>query len=451
MYVLDMKIKWILIATFAFFIFAPLAHAETPDFSSCKALRKEAFYRRYEEFMYLFEGKDGWFFRSKKDLRLDFRISEDRIAQFKRLSDALKSKGTDLVIAFPPTRAIAAAKMLPDHEPLMQGYDSRLAVQNYAKFIRDMNRAGIHIAGTPAAVTADDYFYKLDMHWTTAGAKEMAQGVAAKVKDLPVYASLKKTEFVTENVLDGINEGHYAKALNAICGTKLGNEIAQQERTKQKDYGHDANALFGDQELPEVVLVGTSNSNRDDFDLNFSGALKQFISTDIYNAAIAGGGIDDAIIAYLSSDMYKKSPAKVLIWEIPGYYNFNGEAMESALAEILPNVYGDCTNPLAESEPYYLGPDEYTMLEGLDTKNLVAGKYYLSIAFDKSVRKKFELSLGRNDADPMIVKFANNRSKDKRNFFYAPVAWHLPFKSVTIRPSRETISFLMTARVCPFP
>ncbi len=447
-----MKSKLILLAFLALLTLMPRARAETPDFSSCKALRQESSYKKYDEFMYLFQGKDGWFFRTKQDLKSDFKISDDKLALFKRFAEALKSKGTELVIAFPPTRAMAASKFLPDNEPLLKEYDPAVASKNYADLIAAMNAGGVHIAGTPDVKTADGYFYKLDMHWTTAGAKEMAEAVAMKIKTLPVYASLKKTEFVTTQEKDGTNEGHYVEALTGICGIKLADEVAKQERTKPRDSGHDKGALFDDKGVPEVVLVGTSNSNRDDFDLNFSGSLKQALSTDVYNAAIAGGGIDDAVLAYLSSDMYRKSPAKMLIWEIPGYYNLNGEAMAKALTEALPNVYGECETALAESAPVSLGGGSATLIDGLDAKNLEAGKYYFALGFDKTVRKKFELTLDRGEKGPATVKFSENRSPDKKSFYFAPSASEVPaLKSLAIKPSGEMKGMKVTAYICPLP
>lgn len=427
--------------------------AATPDFSKCDKLSDESAYKdKYEDFMFMVPGKDGWFFRTKQDMTSDFKVSDKGIEKFKRLSALLKSKGTELVIAFPPTRGIAAAKFLPDNNALLKGYDPAVATRNYANLIATMNKNGVQMVGTPDVKAGGDYFYKLDMHWTTAGAKEMAEAVAAHIKTMPVYKDLRKTEFVTKREKDGINEGHFNKPLQGLCGEKLPDEVAVQERTSVKDSGHDSKALFGDKGVPEVVLVGTSNSNRDDFDLNFSGALKQSLSADVYNAAIAGGGIDDALLAYLASDMYKKSPAKVIIWEIPSYYNLNGEVMMYSLKQAIPATYGMCATAIAEAGPVALGTSEQKLLTGLDTKQITAGQYYLALDFDKAIRKKFTVNFQYADEGEKKVKFRDSRNPDKKSAFYAPDAKEVrTLKAVTIDPGKDMDGVKVTAKICALP
>lgn len=452
-----MKKAMVLLLAFSFLVvwggLSPAMAGETPDFSECAALRDEKAYgKKYEDYMYLLQGKDGWFFRTKQDLRMEFKADEDSRALFGKLITALKEKGTELVIAFPPPRGIAASAFLPKaNEPLMKGYDPEVARENYRKFIQAMNEAGIRIVGVPDVKAEDAFFYKTDMHWTTAGAKKMALAVTEIMKKLPDYESLRKTEFVTSPAPDGLNEGHYNEALKALCGKEAPKEKAVQERTEPREKGGDKTTLFKDQPVPEVVLVGTSNSNREDFDLNFSGSLKQALSADVFNAAIAGGGIDDSMLAYLSSDMYRKTPAKFIIWEIPGYYNLNGEAAADALNQIIPAIYGDCKKPLAESAPIVLDGKEVSLLDGLNGKRLESGKFYLSLSFDKPALKKFKIVITGADGEEKTFKFSGSRNPDNKSFFHAPDTEGAAPASIAIQVTDEIKGYKAKVKLCAMP
>lgn len=434
--------------------FSLAAEEETPDFSSCAALRDEKAYGdKYEDYQYLLQGKNGWFFRSKQDLRSEFKIDKESMALFIRLVSSLKDKGTELVIAFPPPRGMAASAFLPKaSDPLMNGYSAEVARNNYKEFIRIMNDAGIHMAGVPDIKTKDAFFYKTDMHWTTAGAKETAQAVAEVVRGLPVYASLRKTEFVTSPAKAGTSDGHYNEALKALCGKKAPEEIAEQEETKPKGTGHDNAALFEDQPAPEVVLTGTSNSNREDFDLNFSGSLKQALSTDVLNTAIAGGGVDDSMLAYLTSASYKTNPAKLIIWEIPGYYNLSGEMFEAALRQIIPAVYGDCDAPLAEKDSLSMEGKEVTLLDKLETQQeLIPGKFYLSLSLDKPALKKLKVVFIDANGKKENFKFSASRNPDNKSFFYMPSGKMALPSSIHLEVSKEIKGYKAKAKLCAIP
>jgi alginate biosynthesis protein AlgX len=73
---------------------------------------------------------------------------------------------------------------------------------------------------------------------------------------------------------------------------------------------------------PDVVLVGTSNSNGA-MDFNFAGFLEEYLGHEVANLARSGGGYDGAIMDYLASEAFTLNPPTLLIWEVPGYYSLN--------------------------------------------------------------------------------------------------------------------------------
>lgn len=429
---------------------APAGAETVPDLSSCKALQSESAYgKKYNDHMYLVQGKDGWIFRTEQDFRTEFKVNTDDVTTFRKLSDALKKKGTVLVVAYPPTRGMAAADKLPSDNSLAKGYDPATATRNYTTYIQAMSAAGIHIVGTPNPRIGADYFYKADQHWTTEGAAEMAQAVGAAIKALPVYQTVRKTEFATTPGAGGTFEGKFSAAIKDICNQKMPDEKANVTQTAPKGTGSDDASLFGDMPDPDIVLVGTSNSNRDELDMNFVGSLKQALSADVYNAAISGGGLDDSILAYLSSESFKKNPAKILIWEIPGYYDLGGEDAGKTLQQAIPAVYGDCQTAIAESGPLTLDGDDIELFKNLESKQIHAGEFYIYLSLDKPVKKKFPITFVKADGDKKIVRFTSSRNPDNRSFFYALGGKNMsPIRSISLEPTKEMDGHTASARLC---
>jgi alginate O-acetyltransferase complex protein AlgJ len=71
--------------------------------------------------------------------------------------------------------------------------------------------------------------------------------------------------------------------------------------------------LFGDADLPNVVVIGTSFSRTS----NFVPFIEKELNAKVANLARSGGDFSGAMNAYLSSVAFKKTPPKLVIWEIP--------------------------------------------------------------------------------------------------------------------------------------
>jgi alginate O-acetyltransferase complex protein AlgJ len=71
--------------------------------------------------------------------------------------------------------------------------------------------------------------------------------------------------------------------------------------------------LFGDADLPNVVVIGTSFSRTS----NFVPFIEKELKAKVANLARSGGDFSGAMNAYLSSVAFKKTPPKLVIWEIP--------------------------------------------------------------------------------------------------------------------------------------
>ena len=387
------------------------------QFLACSALQDESSYKKYDGFKKIIVGKDGWYFRSSQDLTTKFDVSPDNIALFKQLAAALKEKGTDLIVAYPPTRGIAAAAYLPDD---IKDYDPADAARLYNGLIQIMNSSGVNFVGLSAPKSGASFFYKADLHWTSEGAMDMAQAVAAAAKKLPSYQGLKKSEFRNEPLPDAPDEQKFAEPLEGICNFSPEPEMAILNETVPAKEGSTTADLFSS-EFPRVVLVGTSNSNRDDNDMNFSGRLKEALSADVYNAAVAGGGLEDAMLSYLASKEYRDNPPKLIVWEIPGYYNLNGDETVSTLRRLTPAVYGSCQTPLVEAKNVKLVSGETDIFGDLEGKIAAGTGFYLRGNFSQPENKKISIVFRDGNDKSQKLKMKKFRKYPEDNsFYYAP-------------------------------
>jgi len=98
----------------------------------------------------------------------------------------------------------------------------------------------------------------------------------------------------------------------------------------------DASALLGAQ-APAVALVGASSSMPL---LNFDGALKQALGTEVLNVSYGAAGVFNSLKDYLRDPAFQEAPPKVLVWQFP---MIGGEATTDAdFRDVLAAVQGPC-------------------------------------------------------------------------------------------------------------
>ena len=82
---------------------------------------------------------------------------------------------------------------------------------------------------------------------------------------------------------------------------------ATQAQSKPED------DLFGNQDLPNIALIGTSYSNTS----KFSDFIAMALKTKLGNFAKDGGDFSGSMNAFLNSSAFKETPPQCVIWEIP--------------------------------------------------------------------------------------------------------------------------------------
>ncbi len=275
------------------------------------------------------QGQKGWLFRTDLDLTQHIDISDASLEGMKRLVDALHKGGTELVLVYQPPRGLMDADKLTEAE--RRNYDFATAKQSYIAAMARLRTTGAIVPPYEKLVSEGkgyDYYFRRDHHWTPGGSERTAQIVAETVKSLPVYAKVPRKEFKTH--VNGVisKPGSIQKIAQQICGGGYSMQFLPSYTTEPAGGGGGAaDSLLGDDNgaTPEIVLVGTSNSD-DRGGYNFGGYLEQYLSADVLNVAITGGSFEGSLLHYLPSDAFQKHPPKVMIWEMP-YQDFPGTAV----------------------------------------------------------------------------------------------------------------------------
>lgn len=298
------------------------ATAETqPDMTKavCAKARDLSAYKN-KSLAVLVPGSDGLLFRTRIDMRDYGPLKERPQKELFKVADALRALGTELVLVVPPPRPVAEARHLLPAEVAALDYDVAAAAAGYEAMLDGVRAGGVHVADvlgkartTPPA--GGHFYLRRDIHWSSDGARLAAEAAADVITALPAYAEIDRTAFRTEADRTGDADEKLGDALEKICDEA----IAPEQETFFKTTEADAEAgLFEDRPF-DVVLVGTSFSNRGEDDPNFAGFLQQALSARVYNASQEGGGLEGSMAAYLKSDAFRERKPKVIVWEFPPY------------------------------------------------------------------------------------------------------------------------------------
>ncbi len=385
-------------------------HIPDPIQPLCDALSSDESYKKDGGYRYITPGKDGWLFRSVTDFKMDFALKDNARMGMRRLYQALKERHIDLVIALQPTRGIMGRDFIDYSQIHAIGFDPQTAESDYKQLVSDLRTTGITVVDLSSAPRGNDFFYRTDIHWNEKGADYAAKAVADAVKALPSYGSLPKISYVTKVGETETTQGKIAEAAEEICGTSLPEEIYHERETAPEKEESAADALFSRFSYPKIVLLGTSNSK---MHANFDGELKDYLDADLLNMAVGGGGIDTSLLDYLSSEEYKKTPPRVIVWEIPAYYDFNDQSL---YAQAIPAIEGECSSKTALLE------ENLTLRKGqelFDKQFTAAGRkayVYMRIP-QKDIPGKLGLKIDYDGAPTESINLITSDRMQREDFF----------------------------------
>jgi len=412
-----------------------------------------------KNFKMLVQGKDGWLFRSEAELVEQFGPDLEGLKHLKRFARHLKeTTGTELVMVFQPTKGLVHPDLLPQISPVPFSWS--VARKNYADALERFRQAGLVVPDLTPLLNEesreDAFFFKRDHHWTPYGARRTAKIVAERIKDMSAYQTLSQQEFVTRRSGLIRKDGSLQDAVKRICGFEYGSQYVDEFRTESSGTGQsaEASALFGDQELPPITLVGTSNS-KGAHDYNFVGALQEFLGVEVLNVAVAGGSYDGSMYEYLLSDNFRESPPKIMIWEVPGYHNLDSVEF---YRQVTPMISGACENQkpvLQKTTRVKAGTNEVLYNGGGQFIEMPSNEYVVDLQFSDPGVKEVDAFIwyvfGRKDRVDM--EYGSRVETPGRFVFELPEGpeWNdelFMSLDLELKPEEVTEGLTVTTKIC---
>jgi alginate biosynthesis protein AlgX len=337
-----------------------------------------------QSFTTLVQGKDGWLFRTDDDLRTSFGPDAEGSAALKRFVGALRDRGVALVVVYQPSRGLMHADKLPP--AVRKQYNVEAARNAYVQTLQRFRSLGIvvpeldQLAREPGKT---EYFYRGDHHWTPAGAERTALITAEAIRGMKVFAGIPQKTFTTERAGIWSKRGTLQKAATQLCGHGYADQYAPRFVTASEGSGD----LFEDESAPAITLAGTSNS---DSAYNFAGFLEQALGVEVLNESVAGGGHEGALLQYLGSEAFRKSPPKILVWELETYHNLSKTMF---YRQVTPLVGDGCGSrkPLLSRTVALKGESTEALFNGGGSvMTLPSGNHLLDVRFSDPSVKNFK-------------------------------------------------------------
>ncbi|MBM7059426.1 hypothetical protein JQX08_01780 [Pseudomonas sp. UL073] len=321
----------------------------------------------------LITAQDDWLFRSESDLRTRFGLDEQGYKQLKRLRNALKHAGVELMVIYPPSRGLLHADKLNPAERNV--YDQAAARRDYLATLDHLRNLDIWVPNMTSLLDApaggSPYYFKGDVYWTPRGAERTAQLAADTARGIPALKSLPAQTFVSRPMgMVGRNGGLY-RAAAQICGAGYPSQFVERYSTT---------LVSGETPQPSrVVLVGSGNSG---VAFNFSGFLEQYLGTPVSNATLDGGGYEYSLLHYLASDSFRKAPPALLIWELD---DTDALLQRNFYRQAIPAVADGCNGrpALLQNHAQLKAGANQVLFNGADGVHPIRGSdYRLDLQFD---------------------------------------------------------------------
>ena len=225
----------------------------------------------------------------------------------------------------------------------------------------------------------------------------MAEGIRA----VPVYRQLAQKTFVTTRSGVLAKRGTLQKAATLLCGHGYADQYVDRFTTGAAEEGD----LLGDDTVPEVALVGTSNS---DPAYNFAGFISEALGVEVLNESLTGGGFDGPLFRYLPTEGFQKAPPKLLIWELQTYHNMSDP---SFYRTAVPLVTDGCRRKpavLSRSVRVKGASAEALFNGGGQVRELKGKNYLLDIQFDDPSVKKLKAIVWYTDGGKENLSLENS-------------------------------------------
>lgn len=263
-------------------------------------------------------GCPGWLFLSE-ELQVNRHAQLNAQTKAQAVADVqqrLAKRGIQLLVAVVPDKSRVAIDELC-------GLDrpAELA-QRAVLWTQALQKAGVpavNLISTLGPLGASAYL-RTDTHWSETGSRAAANTIAQQVRELDVQPTPQKTFDV--HVGDEARRPGDLVHLAGIDWLPLqwqptpesvaATEVKEKEGAA-KSSGDDLDDLLGDDQLPNIALIGTSFSRNS----NFVGFLQLALGARIGSFAKDGGKFSGSANDYFNNPAFTQTPPKLVIWEIP--------------------------------------------------------------------------------------------------------------------------------------
>jgi alginate O-acetyltransferase complex protein AlgJ len=246
-----------------------------------------------------------------------------------KIQKTLAAKGIKLLVVVVPDKSrIEASHLGMLHRPAT-------FAPRASQWVGELKLAGVEAIDLTDTLSAfkkknGAAFLKSDSHWTEQGAEAAARSVSAEVLRLKIVATPTQSLMVDKRIetnrpgdlirLAGVEWLFDTLQPQQDLAQETSFKVGSQAQDKAKlvtasasNASSQTDDLFGDADLPNVVVIGTSFSRTS----NFVRFIEKELMAKIANLARDGGDFSGAMNTYLASVAFKKTPPKLVIWEIP--------------------------------------------------------------------------------------------------------------------------------------
>lgn len=236
-----------------------------------------------------------------------------RAAMVTQVHRALGRDGIRLLVAVVPDKSRVAHTHLCS---LQRGTALQGRVAAWAALLQDAGVPTLDLYATLAAMQAhgEEAFFRTDTHWTEDGAQRAAEAVALAVRahgwnpePVQQYDTVRAAPVARPGDLvrlAGIDK--LPTRWQPAPETARAARFTLRSATEEDD-------LFGDTQLPRTVLIGTSFSRTS----GFAGFLADALRTPVINFGRDGGNFSGGAAAYFQDPVWRQTPPRIVIWEIP--------------------------------------------------------------------------------------------------------------------------------------
>lgn len=437
--------------------FALLLAPSAQAFEVCDAAKDPKAFDASDRWALIAEqGLDGWIF-AKGELLSLARLGSAR-DPLGRFAAALRGQGILPILIAIPNRLTLASDKLDPSKPEFASYQPTGVIRMHHEHARQLQEAGWEVPDLVALGESSglgaEFFNDKDHHWSTQGARVTADAIAALVKAWPGATGIPSVAFDLA-VTEVRNPGSYRWIVLDRCGVDIPAELTKSYKAVSTS-AVSTDALLGDAVPPQVVLLGTSQSRRQDYDVmanrqyfedSFSALLRHALQMDVANLAAAGGGTFTSMDGWLTSREFQKNKPKVIVWEMNDSEGFEPPA---TLRSLVPAVHGRCSKADAVVQASGTVADgmRFDLPPGLSVRGT---DYYLALKLTDPSMVAFDLTFHHGSRrDSLSVQRSPLLPNSK--LFFAELSGSItaPLTAVSVKPAPDA-SGRWEARICAAP